>query len=333
MNEKVSQTQIESWESAFEGRSDLAPYEENALLLFALCLRFRIDDIHSVAAESITDGSDDKGCDLVFVEKDEAFAVLAQCYQSCKPKDSAPSRKASDLNTAAAWMLQRPIDELPQRLQPSAWELRDAINDGLITKLHVWYVHNLPESKNVKEELTTVEATIHSALNSNFRGKRVDIVAQEIGKKTLADWYANTISTILVCDEFRIPVESGFEVRGTNWEALVTAIPAKFLWRVYRKHKSDLFSANIRDYLGSRKSDLNINHGIKMSAGDSPGDFWVFNNGLTILVNDYKHITGKKNGDLVIKGLSIVNGAQTTGAIGSLKKSPDDSAKVTCSFR
>ena len=150
MDEHIIQSTVPNWESAFSSRSDLAQYGDNSLALFALCLQFRIDDILSVAAESITDGSDDKGCDLVYVEKEEGLAVIAQCYQSRRLRESAPSRKASDLNTAVGWMLQRPIEELPPRLQPSARELRDAINEGLITKLHVWYVHNLPECKKRK---------------------------------------------------------------------------------------------------------------------------------------------------------------------------------------
>jgi hypothetical protein len=117
-------------------------------------------------------------------------------------------------------------------------------------------------------------------------------------------------------------------MKAANWEAYVTAIPAKFLYTQYRKHKARLFSANVRDYLGSRKTDANINYGIKRTAAENPGDFWVYNNGLTLLVNDYKpEIKGKRK-YLTISGLSIVNGAQTTGALGSLDKSPEQTALV-----
>ena len=72
--------------------------------------------------------------------------------------------------------------------------------------------------------------------------------------------------------------------------------------------------------------------GIKLSAKDAPEDFWVFNNGLTILVNDFDYVVVSKNRHIKIKGLSIVNGAQTTGAIGSLRKLPDDAARVPVRF-
>lgn len=153
-----------TWQEALASRDDLEQYADNAIGLFALSLRFNIDDIHSAAAESITDGSDDKKCDLIFIDREERVAVLAQCYFSTKDRRSAPANKASDLNTAVAWLLQRPVKELPERLQSSATELRDAISEGQIQRFEVWYVHNLPESGNVQDELNTVEATAKSLI-------------------------------------------------------------------------------------------------------------------------------------------------------------------------
>ena len=75
---------MNNWESAFSKRTDINQYGENALGLFAIALRFKVNDIHSVAAESITDGSHDKKCDLVYIDKDDGVAVIAQCYQSPK---------------------------------------------------------------------------------------------------------------------------------------------------------------------------------------------------------------------------------------------------------
>lgn len=95
---------------------------------------------------------------------------------------------------------------------------------------------------------------------------------------------------------------------------------ADWLSRLYRQYKRDLFSANVRDYLGSRQSDKNINFNIKQTAEKSPERFWAYNNGVTILVHDYK-LSSKNGGqELSIDGLAIVNGAQTTGALGSVSQ-------------
>ena len=323
---------MENWEQALEARNDLEIYGDTALGLFALALKYQIDDLHSIAAEAITDGSDDKKCDILHIDLEEEIAVIAQCYKCSKQKPSAPANKASDLNTAVGWLLQRPLKELPIRLRQLADELRSAIKDDQIRQLQFWYIHNLPESENVENELRTVEATAKSALLNLENTGKIQISAHEIGRSRLGEWYNDTLSPILVSDTIEIEVDGGFEVKGDNWRAYVASIPARILSSLYRKHKSKLFSANVRDYLGSRRSDANINNGIKTSAESSPGDFWVYNNGITVLVNSYKLLTKKNSAKLRIEGLSIVNGAQTTGAIGSLKKLPDAKAKVPARF-
>jgi AIPR protein len=323
---------VQTWEAALNSRDDLEPYGDNAIGLFALALRFNIEDLDSVAADAITDGADDKKCDILFVDREERSAVIAQCYFSKSAKPSAPANKACDLNTAVAWLLQSPIDSVPLKLRSEAKELRDAISTNSIDTLHIWYVHNLPESKNVKRELDVVEAAASTALRAHFTSSNVHVSSCEVGFTLLTEWYSDSLSPILVSDDFEVDVPSGFPMTSDDWEAFVTAVPAEFLHKLYRKYKTKLFSANVRDYLGSRKSDLNINYGIKQTADSDPKNFWVFNNGLTLLVNDFTIQQRKSKSRLSFKGVSIVNGAQTTGAIGSLKKVPSATAFVPVRF-
>jgi len=323
---------MKTWESALEGRTDLEQYGDNAIGLFALALRFSIEDLESVAADAITDGADDKKCDILFVDRDERAAVIAQCYVAKSPRAAAPANKASDLNTAVAWLLHTPINSVPPQLRSEAKGLRDAIRGGSIDTLHIWYVHNLPESKNVKNELDAVESAASTAVKAHFESSTLHVATHEVGSGTLSEWYADSLTPILVDDEFEVDVSGGFLMTSDDWEGFVTAIPAQFLHKLYRNHKTKLFSANVRDYLGSRKSDQNINHGIKETADNDPKNFWVFNNGLTLLVNDFVVESSKSRTRLSFKGVSIVNGAQTTGAIGSLKKAPSSTAFVPVRF-
>jgi hypothetical protein len=321
-----------SYEHAFASRSDLEKYRSNALLLFAIELRFQIEDIHTVAEDALTDGSDDKKCDLVYIDTDEGIAVVAQGYLSSdRTKQAAPANKAADLNTAAGWLLGRALDDLPARLKPSALQLREAIQDGKIRSIHFWYVHNLPESTNVDSELKTVQLTATAGLKLLLPGspQLPDVVALEVGKARLTEWYQSLTNTILVTDTFEINIPGGYEIGTSDWSAYVTAVPATWLYKIFEVHKAGLFSANIRGYLGSRDVDANINNGIKRTAHDDPEHFWPYNNGLTILVNKFERISPNV---LRVHGVSIVNGAQTTGAIGSLDATPSASAMVPARF-
>lgn len=325
----------EAWLTAFNSRDDLNEFGDNALGLFALGLKFGIEDLVSVGSDSITDGSDDKKCDIIYIDEDDGVAVICQCYMSQKDKTEAPANKASDLNTAITWLLQRPLDKLPERIVSSAKQLRTGVSENKISEIYVWYIHNLTESENVHTELLAVEETAKAAIAHQYPHHKIGIHALEVGKNKFKEWYADTLSPILVNEDFHIESEMGYEVTGPEWQAYVTSVPAKFLYRSYKKHKTKLFSANVRDYLGSRSSDSNINNGIKKTADKEPENFWVFNNGLTVLVNNYEIIEGNgklKNLTIKISGMSIVNGAQTTGAIGSLSKLPSDEARVPVRF-
>lgn len=308
----------------FISRNELNQFEDNALLLYALQIKYGIEDIIEVAASSLVDGNDDKKTDIVYIDVEKKEAVIGQGYFARKDKDSAPSNKASDLNTAVSWLLTRNIKEIPERLQSAALELRNRIKDGEIEKITLWYSHNLPESDNVKNELKSVENTLGSILNSNFPSTQIECMSLEVGLETLENWYEGLTTPILVTEEILIEETSGFILEESKWKSFTTSIPANKLYELYSTHGTDLFSANVRDYLGSRKSDSNINNGIKDSAENSPSNFYVYNNGITALVNDFSF----KEGTLKINGISIVNGAQTTGALGSLKNSPDNSIRV-----
>ncbi|WP_196814516.1 AIPR family protein [Nocardia sp. BMG111209] len=306
---------------------------DDAIGVYALSLQFGLDDVRSVATEAITGGGDDKKCDVLYVDKDLQVAVIAQCYVSSKGKTSAPSNKASDLNTALTWLLSEDIERLPEALKGRADELRSAVIAGDIRKFYIWYVHNLPHSTNVQNELRAVERTAKALLGNLDPSPEINIFAEEVGSNAFERLYAQAERTIIVTDEFELAVPGTVEVVEEDWSSLVTTVPGSWLHTIFSTYQTDLFSANLRGYLGSRESDSNINNGIKKTALEQPQNFYVFNNGITALVLDYS-LRRKARGHqkLTITGISIVNGAQTTGSIGSLEESPGEDLQVPIRF-
>lgn len=312
--------------SNFSTRDDLQRYGDNALLLYSIQLKYGLEDIDEVATTSLVDGSDDKKTDLVYIDTELGEAVIAQGFMSQRDRDEASANKASDLNTAIPWLLARDLEELPDRIRSAAQDLRDRINAKEVSRIVLWYSHNLPESSNVEQELRSAEATLSSILDRHYPDAEVEIYSIEVGLETIEDWYKGLTIPILVTEEFTIENSSGFEYDTESWSSFTTAIPSNLLYEMYKEHGTNLFSANVRDYLGSRKSDSNINNGIKKSAKEEPENFFVYNNGITALVNDFKY--DNENKELKISGFSVVNGAQTTGAIGSLDDAPDDELNI-----
>lgn len=319
---------------ALQSRTDLGKYGDNALLLFTLQLRFEIEDIDAVATNSLTDSPNDKKCDLVYVDKESQIAVIAQGYL-CKKNvlpDEAPANKASDLNTAVAWLLSTPIDDLPtQLLRSAASELREALQNNELNSIEFWYSHNLPESANVRNELDAVTRNAQNTLRQNFpQCPDISISGLELGITATEGLYKSLTTPILVSDKLSVSTSEGFNITAADWRAFITTIPADWLYNLFKKYESKLFSANIRGYLGSRNADANINNGIKQTAKEDPEHFCVFNNGITAITHDFQYDSSTQL--LELTGISIVNGAQTTGAIGNLVSSPSVQARVQARF-
>ena len=310
--------------TAFEARDDLEVYGDNALLLFLAQMRLGIDDVEAFAANALTDHSNDKKCDLVAVVNDGTKVVVAQGYSARTPKAAAPANKASDANTAVSWLLAGELATVPEVLRGAAGEVRAALAAGTVSELEIWYCHNLPESQNVGDELAQAAVTADALIRREFPSADVDVTAIEFGLSALEIEYSRTQAPILVSDTFEFTVPGGFELSAEGWSAFSTAIKAETLRAIWAAHTTQLMSPNIRDYLGMVRSAGNINFGIKETAKSEPENFAIFNNGITILVNDFKFDADSSK--LTVSGVGIVNGGQTTGAIGEL--SDDESARL-----
>ncbi len=283
--------------------------EGNAHLAWTMALYLEEPDVEALASEAITDGGDDKKIDFIYLDRDAKRIIFAQGYLSNAKRDSAPANKASDLNTAAAWLISGDLKVVPVTLRAIIADCRAALAEGDVEGIELLYVHNLPESVNVTRELQTAAQHLQRTLDT----ATITVSARELGASKIEHLYATQDSHIAVKDAIPFPSKIEFTETGPKWEASVSSVPGEWLHQLYAKYQDQLFSANYRGFLGiSRRR--RINTGIRQSAETRPKDFWVFNNGITLLTRGRKET---KTG-LQIDGISIINGAQTTGSIGSI---------------
>jgi len=199
-----------------------------------------------ISGHWLTGGSDDKKCDIVYVDKENGIAVIAQCYVSSKQREAAPSNKASDLNTAISWLLSRELSDIPESLKGQADELRSAIEASEIKQLYIWYVHNLPGSHNVENELKTVEKAARAALANYSSAQEINIFSEEIDYEELDRLYNQAERTVIVTDKLDLEVQDALEISEQDWSAVLTTVKGSWLRDLYKKHGTDLFSANLR---------------------------------------------------------------------------------------
>lgn len=296
--------------------------EGNAHLVWALGLYLEEPDLEALAGEALTDGPNDKKIDFIDLDVNGHRIVFAQGYYSGTTKDSAPANKASDLNTAAAWLFSGNVSDVPEQLRPAIEACRAALAEGEVELIDLLYVHNLPESVNVTKELRTAADHLRSGLSGS-----IAITARELGRSVIEQLFAAQESHIEVKDIVDCPASIHFIESGPQWKASVLSVPGAWLHNLFAKYGEPLFSANYRGFLGITKR-RRINTGIRQSAETKPKDFWVFNNGITLLT---LKITDDK-GQTKLTGVSIINGAQTTGSLGSVDvtKFPISDVRVLC---
>lgn len=284
--------------------------EGNAHLIWTISMYLDYPDKFQLGSESLTDGSNDKKIDFIRIDRDLNKIVFAQGYYATKKNESAPANKASDLNTAAAWLFSGETDKIPSPLKEIIIDCRDALTQGEIEQIDLLYVHNLPESVAVSRELTTAATHILSSLPSE---SDIKIIYKELGIENIEKLFAEIESSIVVMDKIECPSKILFSETGPQWKSHVLTIPGSWLRDKFNSFGDNLFSANYRGFLGVSKRKK-INSGIRNTAEKIPSNFWVYNNGITILTTKIETEKGK---DFLI-GMSIINGAQTTGSIGSL---------------
>lgn len=304
-----------SFKLALEEDEEVQKYGSNSLLLFTLGLYLRAEDIKELAAEGLTDGSNDKKTDFCYLDLTEGRAIVAQAYCGKEwAKPSAPANKASDLNTAMSWLISSNLKRVPEQLKPKAQELRRALVEGDIKRLEIIYVHNCLESTNVTDELKSVAEATQAKIEA-LGADDVVVSSREFGIQGIEDLYKTRDAEILVDEWIKIPGACLAEESSNGWKAVVVTVSGGWLQNLFQKHSDRLFSANFRDYMGVTERKGNINHGIKHTTASEPSNFWVFNNGVTALT----HKIRVSHGRVSVKGISIINGAQTTGALAESK--------------
>lgn len=222
------------------------------------------------------------------------------------------------MNTAASWLLSTPVKDVPAQIRTQAKLLRDGLQNKTITKIIFAYAHNAFESQNVEDELRTVRHLLSGIDLVKDAGAEVDVI--ELGLRRIEALYLTSIGSIQVTEEVSLPAVEVIRQKGPGWRAFVLSVSGAVLYRLYEQHKNALFSANLRDFLGARRVAGNVNNRIKETAEDRPGEFFVLNNGITIVTKKAKIVTNKVGVNkgrtkLRISGVSVVNGAQTTGAV------------------
>ncbi|MGX9964759.1 AIPR family protein [Roseomonas sp. F4] len=114
----------------------------------------------------------------------------------------------------------------------------------------------------------------------------------------------------LACLEMRPPP--------CEYQTFLAILPGDLIFALYERYGARLFEFNVRSFLQAKGA---VNKGIRRTIAEEPDRFLAYNNGITATADEIE--AGSWHGETVIRrvrGLQIVNGAQTTASVHRARK-------------
>jgi hypothetical protein len=284
-----------------------------AYTLVGLC---DLDD--TAAAGAITDGKNDGGIDALYFDRGGNRLVFVQ--SKFKRTGTAPSQEENlkTINGIKALQAKR-FNEFNPAFQNRLDEIEAALDTAGVQMLLVlaYLGDNLG---------------IHVANDNNALKTELNLISPRM------DWQSAGLPVIygwLVAEQTPQSVSANVVLH--NWAVITTPrkavygqITAATLAQLVVDKGKALFERNIRHYLGS----VGVNTAIEETVRRRPGDFFYLNNGITAIVQTLTQAGGNQGQcTFGLTNVSIVNGAQTAGAIANAAAagqiSPDAKVLVT----
>ncbi len=269
-----------------------------ALAAYAIVSICDLDD--ATAAGSVTDGSDDGGIDALWFDRSKTRLVLIQ--SKFKRGGTSPSQAEilKTINGIEA-LIERRFDEFNERFRQRLDEIEEALDTpGIAIEAAVIYLgENL--SPHVSHDLNALQARLNAP---------TEILSwRSCGADEVFAWLIGEQTPVVVTADL---VLENWAYTETPRKAVYGQISAASVAELVATYGKSLFERNIRHYLGS----VGVNTAIEESVRRRGGDFFYLNNGLTAVAEEITRAAGTSVRCVFrAANLSVVNGAQTAGAI------------------
>jgi hypothetical protein len=298
----------EHWNPSLDARNNLSRLL--ALHAVGMALGDRLDS--GTNHVEVTDGSEDRGIDAIGVDSSTNLVVVVQSKWRHDGRGSVDLGSVLKFVNGVKYILDIDGGGIP----PCSQEMRTAVQAAMQTP-----------GASLKIVVATTAADDLSQVVAQPLEDLLDILNDVGDENRIAEYSVFTQSVVFraIGSDPHVAIDTDLQL--LNWGRQTEPVSA-FYGRVsaaevanwYKCHGQDLFAENIRVVLP--KSE--INEGIRNTILTEPENFWYYNNGVTVLASKIeKALAGAGSTDaalLRLKGVSIVNGAQTVSTLGSVLK-------------
>lgn len=289
--------------------------DDKAFVIWAATVAFDLDADDAYDALGV-EGSNEKGMDLFWIDQANQTVLIGQCKHSPKGTHRPRVKDVDSLFACLDWLAVPEALEREGRseLAEAAKEYQQAVAQDFA--VHLWFIYSGGRDENVDKRVR-----VFNANPENSQKRRSGI---HCDLRLLQTLYEEARGEGRRIESAKITVsKKAFEVTGDFGKGLVTSVRGAELARLYESHGDRLFARNVRGWLGARKGSVNAGILNTLSDAEERGNFWAYNNGLTIVCDRYAY--DQKKGNLKLTNFSVVNGCQTTVALGQKKKAASKS--------
>lgn len=260
----------------------------------------------NIAAAAVVDDFDDKGLDAVhYHEKNETLYLV-----QVKLKESEQFKQvdAHAFCEGVRLLLAQEFDQFNDNLKTRRVQIENAIDTCSHIHLVIAYTGD-----GVSQNATNA---LDSLVNSDQEEERLEKnITYYKSENIVADLLNENIRTLAGSVEIPIQKYQKIDEPRTTYYGMVKVTD---LIELHQRHEKILYERNIRYFLGSTRSE--INKSIKSTLGDNPKDFFYFNNGVTAVCDSIELKGNSNNRKLKVRGLSVINGAQTIASAAEFKQ-------------
>jgi hypothetical protein len=283
-----------------------------------------VQNVHSrdsiETKEDLTDGPDDKQIDAIVVDDDASTVyVLQGKFIGQGQVDAEPLREV-----LSSWVQLKNIVRLQetgnQKLKRRLPEVATALEDDYSVSFEL--IATGPLTDGAKDDLARFQEEL--AESDDFPAE-IHIIDPDEMKRRYD--MALERENPLISHQFNLQAGKYMvmEIGGTN--CVIAAVPLKDCITIPGIKDGTLFQKNVRQSLGLNNT---VNKGIKATIyGSDSGDFFFRHNGITAIcqraeIND---------GQLTVRGLSVVNGCQSLNTIYSCSEKVKELKNAYVLFR
>lgn len=256
------------------------------------------------AVAASIDGGQDHGIDSVFVSTDQMIWLVQSKYKESGIGEPELG-DVSKFRDGVTDLLQGHWNRFNNALQNRQAAITEALNGGVCRIKVVLAYSGTAVSDDRRDIFADLERAFNSAEPDFLR-------CHAYGLTTLHDLHLDGMSTQ--------PIEADVQLKNFGhtlepYRSFYGCMDAKRLAELWVIHKEHLVDRNIRRFKGT----TTVNSGLTETLTQEAQHFFYFNNGVTFLCNaiteQHPRDTCRQTGTFRVRGLSIINGAQTVGAI------------------